>query len=726
MTSTDAVSAASSTDLTAPEYYINREISWLGFNDRVLHEALDERTPLLERLKFLAIFSSNLDEFFMVRLSGVMEQAAAGVDPYTPDGLTADQQLTAVRAHLLQQVALQSRVFETELRPALRQHGVYLVDYADLSPEQQTYLHQQFQRRIFPVLTPLSVDPSHPFPRLSNLSLNLAVQVAHPKDGTEKLARIKVPGSLPRFMTLPKPLAQYEGKTCLWLGVPLEQVIAAHLDALFPGMTILSHHLFRITRDADFPVRENEADDLLLAIQQEVSKRRLDGVVCRLEVDAAMPEDLQHILAQELVVDGEVIYPIEGLLNHADLFAFMALPLPTLKDVPWQAKTPPALRAVLDVNKQDSSTYMEQPPDIFAAIRRGDIMVHHPYESFTASVQEFITQAATDPQVLAIKMTLYRTSGDSPIIQALIQAAENHKQVVALVELKARFDEENNIVWARKLEEAGVHVVYGIVGLKTHTKITLVVREEEDDAEPTIRRYVHIGTGNYNPKTSKLYTDLGQFSCREALGADLSDLFNFLTGFSQQTGYRQLLVAPKTLRSSMEALIRREMDHAAAGRPARMVVKINSLVDGQMIRLLYEASQAGVDIDLIVRGICCLRPGIVGVSDTIRVISVIGRFLEHSRIFRFENDGDPVYYIGSADWMTRNLDRRVEAMTPVLEPKLQAELDVILETMLQDNRQAWDMAADGTFTQRRPAEGEPDRGTHRLLMARTLERSKLT
>ena len=708
-----------SLDLQAPEYYINRELSWLSFNDRVLHEALDQRTPLLERLKFLAIFSSNLDEFFMVRISGVMEQAAAGVDPYTPDGLSPAKQLKAIQTHLLNKVVLQHRTFEQELRPALTQHGVYLVNYSDLNTDQQRYLRNYFDKRIFPVLTPLSVDPSHPFPRLSNLSLNLAVRVENPEDGMQKFARVKVPSTLPRFVAMPEDLCTYQSNACVWVGVPLEQVIAENLDALFPGMVIQGHHLFRITRDADFPVLENEADDLLIAIEQEISKRRLEGFVCRLEIDASMPEDLRQGLMRELKAEEGTVYSIDGLLNLADLFFFMSLPLPTLKDSPWSAQTPRRLKPVLDVGEDSSSTYIEQAPNLFSAIRQGDILVHHPYESFSASVQEFITQAASDPQVLAIKMTLYRTSGDSPIIQALISAAENRKQVVALVELKARFDEENNIVWAKKLENAGVHVVYGLVGLKTHTKITLVVREEGDD----IRRYVHIGTGNYNPKTSKLYTDLSLLSCQEELGADLTDLFNFLTGYSRQKAYRQLLVAPMTLRDRMVALIRREITHAQAGHQGRIIAKMNSLVDGKMIRLLYEASQAGVEIDLIVRGICCLRPGIPGVSDHIRVTSVIGRFLEHSRIFYFLNADQPEYYIGSADWMTRNLDRRVEAVTPVVDPKLTAELEAILQIMLTDNRQAWDMDADGNFTQRHPIAGEPERGTHALMMARTLKQS---
>jgi polyphosphate kinase len=703
--------AEHSINLDDPSYYINRDLSWLDFNERVLAEALDPRNPLLERLKFLAIYSSNLDEFFMVRVSGLIEQAEANVFPKTPDRLSPQKQLAAIREHLLHTVKLQDQTFK-ELLPQLQEHGVHLLNYRDLTKEQKFYLKDYFEHRIFPVLTPLSVDPAHPFPRMSNLSLNLAVRVVNPENCDERFARVKVPGSLPRFISLPEQLSTHKDEPCVWVGVPLEQVIAENLDFLFPGMTISDHHLFRITRDADFPVLEDEADDLLIAISQEISKRRLEGFVCRLEIEQSMPDYLRQGLMRELNVEPNRVYDIDGLLNLKDLFFFLSLPLPDLKDEPWSALTPWRLKPVLDVEDEDKNTYSEQAPDIFAAIRQGDILVHHPYESFTRSVQEFVTQAASDPQVLAIKLTLYRTSGDSPIVKALIKAAENRKQVVALVELKARFDEANNIAWAKALENAGIHVVYGIVGLKTHTKTMLVVRAEGED----IGRYVHIGTGNYNPKTSSLYTDLGLLSCRNELGADLTDLFNFLTGYSLQKAYRQLLVAPLTLRDRMESLIRREIDHAQNGGKGKIIAKMNSLVDGKMIKLLYEASQAGVDIDLIVRGICCLVPGIPGVSENIRVISVIGRFLEHSRIFHFHNNGKPEYYIGSADWMPRNLDRRVEAITPVVEPKLTEELQDILDIMLADNRQAWDMNADGVFVQRLPAEGEAERGTHRELM----------
>ena len=707
------------TDLSDPQYYINRELSWLDFNDRVLHEALDPRTPLLERLKFLAIFSSNLDEYFMVRISGVLEQVAAGVTATGPDGLTPAALMDGLRSHLTASVAEQHGLFQHTLRPALAEAGVHLLDYATLDTAQREHLQTYFEQHVFPVLTPLSVDAAHPFPKMSNLSLNLAVIVEDPVSSVQKLARVKVPDTLPRFVTLPEPLRPTGNPRSVWAGVPLEQVIANNLQALFPGMRLLTNHLFRITRDADFPVKEDEAEDLLLAIEEEISKRRIDGFVCRIEIERSMPQALREKLMTDLEVSDRDIYEIDGLLHLKDLFFFLSLPLPELKDTPWPGVVPPRLQYDLTEEPGDEAAG-PQPGALFAEIRKGDILVHHPYESFSASVQAFIQQAANDPLVLAIKMTLYRTSGDSPIVAALIAAAEKRKQVVVLVEIKARFDEENNIVWAKKLEDAGVHVVYGVMGLKTHTKTVLVVREEG----AAIRRYVHIGTGNYNPKTATLYTDLGLLSCREELGQDLTDLFNYLTGYSRQEHYRKLLVAPVTLRSGMEALIRREMTHAQAGGTGKIVAKMNSLVDDKMIQLLYEASRAGVQVDLIIRGICCLRPGIPGVSENIRVVSIIGRYLEHARIFHFHNAGQDEFYIGSADWMTRNLDRRVEAVTPVEDPALCSELGELLRIMLDDNRQAWDLGPDGRYVQRRPAEGEAERATQALTMQRTLARTQ--
>ncbi|MCS6813820.1 MAG: polyphosphate kinase 1 [Cyanobacteria bacterium] len=691
--------------LCSPEYYLNREASWVEFNARVLHEAMDDRTPLLERLKFLAIFSSNLDEYFMVRVAALKEQLAAGVVDRTPDGLSAQEQLELISNKLHPIVAQQHQHFEQVLRPKLADHGIHLLDYIDLNPEQRTYLQQYFEEQIFPVLTPLAVDPAHPFPHISNLSISLAVVVKDPDTNREYFARVKVPRTLPRFLPLPEDLRLRRGdQPAVWTGVPLEQVIAHNLEALFPGMNIQEYYPFRITRDADLSLQEDEADDLLLAIEQELRKRRMGGSVVRMEVPNSMPDSVRELLREELDLTAADIYEVEGVIGLRDLWSFMELPLPELKDKPWKSVVPPLLRRDSDTPIDGSDVAIEEGRNFFATIRRQDLLVHHPYHSFSATVQAFIMYAAYDPDVLAIKMTLYRTSGDSPIVNALIAAAENGKQVVVLVELKARFDEENNIIWARKLEQVGVHVVYGLVGLKTHTKVVLVVRKEEN----RMRRYVHIGTGNYNPKTARLYTDLGLLSCREELGADLTDLFNYLTGHAKQRSYRKLLVAPFSLRNRMVEMIQREAEYASQGGSGRIVAKMNALVDPTIITALYEASQAGVQIDLIIRGICCLRPGLPGVSDNIRVISIVGRLLEHSRIFYFFNNGAEQVFIGSADWMPRNLDRRVEAVVPVEDPALAKELQEILGIMLVDNRQAWEMQPDGSYIQRRPpADAQP-------------------
>lgn len=701
-------------DLGDSQYYFNRELSWLEFNNRVLHEAIDTRTPLLERLKFAAIFSSNLDEFFMVRVSTLKEQVEAQVSKLTPDGRTPEQQLREISQQLRPMVTRQHQLVEQELRPLLAQHKVHILNYIDLDQDQRFYLQQYFEENVFPILTPLAIDPSHPFPHMSNLSLNLAVSVKDPVTEKDHFARVKVPSILPRFVEFPESLRQYEGQKAVWVGVPLEQVIAHNLEALFPGMVIQEYGFFRITRDADLEVQEYEADDLLIAIEQELRKRRLGGFVVRLEIQTAMPESLRSPLVEEFELTDDDVYEVEGLLNLKDLFALLGLPLPELKDPVWTPAIPPRLKRVNEYETEKAFQRQKAMENIFSVIQEGDLLVHHPYESFTASVQRFITQAAYDPQVLAIKMTLYRTSGDSPIVNALIAAAENGKQVGVVVELKARFDEANNISWARRLEAVGVNVVYGIVGLKTHTKIVLVVRQEDKQ----LRRYVHIGTGNYNPKTASLYTDLGLLSCREELGADLTDLFNYLTGYSRQQTYRKLLVAPVNLRDRMLALIQRETAHAQQGHAAAITAKMNALIDPMIIRALYEASQAGVQIDLIVRGMCCLRPGIPGVSETIRVMSIIGRYLEHSRIFRFHNNGDEQIFIGSADWMPRNLDRRVEAVTPVEDPKLVNELREILQILLSDNRQAWDLQPDGRYIQRYPGPDEAERSVQRILMER--------
>ncbi|QZZ20991.1 polyphosphate kinase 1 [Leptothermofonsia sichuanensis E412] len=707
-----AKTTASEIDLSSPQYYFNRELSWLEFNRRVLQEALDPRTPLLERVKFAAIFASNLDEFFMVRVAVLKDQVAAEVSTLTPDGRTAQQQLDEISQCLHPMVERVLNCLETELIPQLAAEGIYLLRYSALNKEQRLFLQRYFEERVFPVLTPLAVDPSHPFPVMSNLSLNLAVVVKDPVTGQESFARVKVPvGPLPRFVQFPCEMHLHNGQPCVWAGVFLEEVIAHNLDALFPGMTIQDHHVFRITRDADLEVREDEAEDLLLAIQQELRKRRFGGSVVRLQIPESTSDFVRQTLMKGMNLSENDVYRMNGALGLKDLFALTGIPLPHLKDPPFTPVIPPRLRRLADF--PDTDLVGEEGLDIFTIIRQGDLLVHHPYESFTASVEYFVTQAAHDPDVLAIKMTLYRTSGDSPIIQALIAAAENGKQVAALVELKARFDEESNITWARALENAGVHVVYGVLGLKTHTKVVLVVRQEAGQ----LRRYVHIGTGNYNPKTARIYTDLGLLSCREELGADLTDLFNYLTGFSKQKSYRKLLVAPVTLRDRLVALIRREM---AEGRNGHIIAKMNALVDPQIIRTLYEASQAGVQVDLIVRGICCLRPGIAGVSENIRVISIVGRYLEHSRIFWFSNNGEPEVFIGSADWMPRNLDRRVEAVTPIDDPTIAAKLKQLLDIFLADNRQAWELRSDGTYVQRHPTEDDPERSAQTILMEMAL------
>ncbi|NJP08480.1 MAG: polyphosphate kinase 1 [Leptolyngbyaceae cyanobacterium RU_5_1] len=696
-------------DLSDPKYYFNRELSWLEFNNRVLHEAFDPRTPLLERLKFLAIFSSNLDEYFMVRIAALTQQVEAQVTKLSPDGRNAQEQLDLISQRLRPMVIQQHQHFEQAIRPQLAAHGVYLLDYIDLNQEQRHYLQQYFEEQIFPVLTPLAIDPSHPFPYISNLSLNLAVIIQDSETKKDLFARVKVPNSLPRFLPLPEGLrTQEKDVPAVWTGVPLEQVIAHNLAALFPGMEIQEYHPFRVTRDSDLDLAEDEAEDLLLAIEQELRKRRVGGSIVRLEVHASMPEMLQTMLLEEMDLTATNLYAVEGLLCLRDVMMFRELPLPALKDPPWTSSVPLPLRRASDSTLDG----MDVDGDLFAIIRKQDVMVHHPYHSFSRTVQRFITESAHDPDVLAIKMTLYRTSGDSPIVNALISAAENGKQVAALVELKARFDEENNIIWARKLENAGVHVVYGLTGLKTHTKVVLVVRREEGH----IRRYVHIGTGNYNQKTARLYTDVGLLSGREELGADLTDLFNYLTGYSRQQTYRKLLVAPVNLRDRMMTLIQRETDHAREGAHARIVAKMNSLVDPPIIAALYQASQLGVQIDLIVRGMCSLRPGIPGISDNIRVISIVGRFLEHSRIFYFHNQGSEEIFIGSADWMPRNLDRRVEAVVSIENPAIAKDLQEILGTLLADNRQAWDLQSDGHYVQRCPATDEQEQSSQKILM----------
>ncbi|MFM7886911.1 MAG: polyphosphate kinase 1, partial [Pseudanabaena sp.] len=630
-----------------------------------------------------AIFSSNLDEFFMVRVAGVKKKFAEQLDIITDDGLKPDKQLFAIRDALVPLVTMQHDFFENTLRPELYKQGVKLLDYKNIDKKHQHYLKTYFREKLFPVLTPLAVDPAHPFPYISNLSLNLVVLVRDRETGEENFARVKVPSVLPRFVRIPE--------TKDYTFVPLEQVIAHNLEALFLGMEILSYYPFRITRDAELDIEEEEADDLISALQEELRKQKFGSVV-RMEIATDVPLAIRQELIEQLGITETDVYDILGLIGLGDLMALAFLPLPEHQDQPWKSVTHPRLK----------DSFNER--NIFDIIREGDFLVHHPYQSFTTTVQRFIEESANDPKVLAIKQTLYRTSGDSPIVHALIRAAENGKQVAVLVELKARFDEVNNILWAKKLENAGVHVVYGLKNLKTHTKTALVVRQEGD----RLVRYVHIGTGNYNPKTARFYSDLGIFSCHDDLGADLTDLFNYLTGYSRQREYRKLLVAPVNMRDRFLQLIHREIEHQKQGYPSYIIAKMNSLVDPEIISALYEASQVGVNVDLIIRGMCCLRPRVKGLSDRIRVISVIGRFLEHSRIFYFSNGGEEQVYIGSADWMPRNLDARVEVVTPVEEPSLVQELKQILEIVLADNRQTWDLHADGNYVQRVPKDGEPE------------------
>ena len=583
------------------KYYLNRELSWLEFNYRVLNEALDTRTPLLERLKFTAIFSSNLDEFFMVRIAGLKQQIQAGVTKLTFDGCTPLEQLVAISERLHFLIKEQDYLFEYTLRNLLAVQGIHLVNYIDLDQKQRTYLHQYFDENIFPVLTPLVVDKSHPFPYISNLSLNLGVVICNPETKEEHFARVKVPSVLPRFVALPQRLySQTNNKSIVWQGIPLEQVIAHNIEALFSGMIVQECYPFRVTRNADLSVEEDEADDLLLAIEQELRKRNIGRSAVRLEVHASTPTLIRQQLVEDLELEEIDVYDIQGLLGLKDLLYFLSLPYPKLKYESWSSIVPKDLNKIKKITSSNNQKIESNEKDIFSLIRQSDILVHHPYQSFSASVEQFIAQAAYDPSVLTIKMTLYRTSGDSPIIEALIAAAANDKQVVTLIELKARFDEENNIIWARQLEQSGVHVVYGLAGLKTHTKIVLIVRKEGEK----IRRYVHIGTGNYNSKTANLYTDVGLFSCREELGADLTDLFNFLTGYSCQKLYRKLLVAPVNMRDRILSMINREITHCRKGGKGHIVAKMNSLVDPKIIEALYLASQVGVKIDLIIRGIC--------------------------------------------------------------------------------------------------------------------------
>jgi polyphosphate kinase len=686
-----ALSAPGAPSLDDPALYINRELSLLQFQWRVLEEAQDPVNPLLERVKFLSIVGSNLDEFFMVRVAGLKSQAAAGVYETGPDGLSPLQQLKAIRQEF-QRLFDAAHECRRRVLTELADQSVRVLTYAELSPEQKFSLDRYFADTIYPVLTPLAVDPGRPFPHISNLSLNLAVLIRD-QDGCERFARIKVPDTLPQLVAVHTRLkANNRSREFVWL----EQVIQANLPALFPGMEILESHLFHVTRDADLDIQELEAADLLEMVEEGVRQRRF-GVVVRLKVNAEMPESILDILKRNLGVDDADVYRVPGPLSLSRLKSLSSLDRPDLREAPF-------LPAPLVRQRKDE--------DLFSLIRRTDVLLHHPFDSFQP-VEDFLRAVADDPDVLAIKMTLYRVGPNSPVVAALMEAMRRGKQVTVLVELKARFDEESNIEWARALEDEGVHVVYGLVGLKIHAKVCLVVRREGD----LIRRYVHLSTGNYNALTAHLYTDLGIFTCDPDIGADASDLFNYLTGYSSKTDYRKLLVAPVTLREDIERLIEREIQSVRDGRGGHLIFKMNTLGDPRIIRLLYEASRAGVQVDLIVRGICCLRPGIPEVSENIRVRSIVGRFLEHSRIFYLRNGGDEEIYVGSADLMPRNINRRVEVLFPIENSSLVAQIrDRVLRAYLSDNRKARLMAWDGSYHRAVPGEGEEPVSAQHVLM----------
>lgn len=683
--------------------YLNRELSWLDFNSRVLALAEDTSMPLLERAKFLAIFASNLDEFFMVRVAGLKRRDETGLSVRSADGLSPREQLLRIAGRAQTLADRHARVFMDLVRPALADNDIHVVAWSDLSDEQQTRLVEHFHADVFPVLTPLAVDTAHPFPYISGLSLNLAVTVKDAHEGGEHFARVKVPDNVSRFLRVDKLLPRSSGKSeesdrrAVFL--PLESLIAANLDNLFPGMEIVEHHVFRITRNADFEVDEDRDEDLLQALERELARRRFGSPV-RLEVADDMSEHMLELLLRELDVNPADVIEVPGLLDLSCLFEVDGLDRPHLKDRPFVPLTHPAFGE------------RETAKSVFSTLREGDVLVHHPYDSFSTSVQRFIEQAAADPQVLAIKQTLYRTSGDSPIVNALIDAAAAGKQVVALVEIKARFDEQANIKWARQLEQAGVHVVYGLVGLKTHCKTCLVVRREGSQ----IRRYCHIGTGNYNPKTARLYEDVGLFTAAPDIGADLTDLFNTLTGYSRKKEYRNILVAPHGIRSGIIARIQAEIERFRQGdERARIQLKANALVDEQVIDALYRASQSGVPVEIVVRGICALRPGMPGVSDNILVRSILGQFLEHSRILYFGAQEE--YWIGSADMMHRNLDRRVEVMAQVRDSRLTGELADMFASALDPRTRCWELQSDGSWVAS-PAAGEEVRDHQRQMMRR--------
>jgi polyphosphate kinase len=684
-------------DLGNPGLYINRELSWLEFNRRVLAQASDATHPLLERVKFLAISATNLDEFFMVRVATLLKKFRAGIDDLSIDGLSTDEELEVIRGRAGEQMAEQTRVWMEELRPQLAAEGIRFLDAADYTPSIDAWLTEYFEAQVFPVLTPLAFDPGHPFPFISNLSMNLAVRVRH--GGRIKFARVKVPGMLPRLVPLPADLAG-PGTTFVFL----EDVIRRNVRALFPGTQVEGAHLFRVIRDTDMVIQEDEADDLLETVDRGLKQLRY-GALSLLQVEADMPRRVLDILIDNFEVDQDVVVRSSARMELGDLSGVYALHRPALKDPIFHPRT---LWGPDDTDQ------------VFGHIADQDFLVHHPFDSFT-SVETFLKAAVADPHVVAIKITLYRIGANSPLVDLLIEAADQGKQVAVLVELKARFDEKNNIAWATRLESAGIHVVYGLVNIKVHCKLCLVVRQETGG----IRRYAHIATGNYNRSTAGVYTDLGLFTADPAVVDDVSEVFNTLTGYSNKRSYRALLVAPVGLRSGMKALIEREMEHALAGRPARIIIKNNAVADLPMIRTLFKASQAGVPIDLIVRGVCCLRPGVPGISDRIRVRSIVGRLLEHSRLYFFENGGDHELYIGSADLMERNLDRRVEVLVPVTDPELRTHLrDVVLETLLADMARAWILTPSGSYQRAVVPEGATPIDAQKALMEHYAERAR--
>jgi polyphosphate kinase len=686
-----------------PTHFLNRDTSWLQFNRRVLHEAADKRNPLLERLRFLIIFSSNLDEFVMKRIGYLKHQIISGFTHRSVDGKTPQEQLQEIRKHINVDLESQRGIY-LGLVAELERQDIFIYDYDDLLLEDQEYLNSYFRRKVFPVLTPLSVDPGHQFPFISNLSYSLGMILKNPTTESILFSRVKIPEVIPGLILLPRQ----EGEKKIRF-VTTVTLVRSNLHMLYPGMDIQQTVPFRVSRNADVDHREDEAQDLLILVEEGIKERRLAECV-RLEIHKSTDPNITSFLKDSLEILDEDIYEMDFPIDFSILKHIVDLDLPNLKFKPWS----PVIPKVFAENA-----------NIFGLIRQGDMLIHHPYESFTGTVEKFVASAAEDPHVLTIKMTLYRTGDNSPFIKSLIKAAEKGKQVVALVELKARFDEQRNIVWAQKLEDAGVHVVYGILGLKTHTKTTLIIRQEADGE---IMTYAHIGTGNYHSQTSNLYTDLGLLTCNPVVTSEVIEVFNYLTGSSLKTDYQKLLVAPINMKSTFMNKIHNEIKNKKAGKPARIIAKMNSMEDEVITEALYEASAAGVEVVLIVRGFCCLKPGMKALSENIKVISIIGRFLEHSRVFYFANGHDNYhegeFFIGSADWMHRNLHNRVELIVPIYDVKLKDKLWEFIEIMLRDNRQAWILNEDGTYSQNVPAEGEEERGTHALLMAKTIHREK--